>query len=62
MNNKVKAIVVVRMILILALLTSSCGDDVKETSKQTRRKESNVTYWEDVLTEETLTEQTITCW
>lgn len=58
---KKKVFILARLVLALTLLTS-CGEEETKPSRKEYKKEANTTYWEDVLTEETLTEETIIGW
>lgn len=50
-------------IVATCILLTSCGEESKETTKAKKEtKPNNVVYWEDVLVEETLTEETIIGW
>lgn len=57
-----KRTLLVKMVFGCIILTSGCGDDKIETTTRKEDRMPNATYWEDVLTEETLTEQTIKGW
>ena len=57
-----KKSLLVKMVVFCMLLTS-CGEEAETTkTKKKETKPDNVVYWEDVLVEETLTEETIIGW
>ena len=58
---KKKTFILARLVLAMTLL-ASCGEEETKPSHKEYKKEPNTTYWEDVLTEETLTEETIIGW
>lgn len=49
-------------LVIGCIILTGCGGDKTETTKKKEDRFPNTTYWEDVLTEETLVEETITGW
>ena len=57
-----KKAMLIKMVIGCIILTSGCGGDKTETTKKKEDRLPNATYWEDVLTEETLVEETITGW